>query len=118
PHHEQKIMVLTVWGFLFALIISVVIWLVHGKAGRYAAMTHEPTKDELDAVMQLQDTLARMLTILGAVIGAAVLAIAALRRALVAWNSYVDAHQKLHLVPAGEIPYVYVLLYGGFFSLL
>jgi len=118
PHHAQKIIVLTVWGFLLALITSVVIWLVHDQAGRYTTMTHEPTKDELDAVMHLQDTLGQMLTILGAVIGAAVLATAALRRALAAWNTYVDAHPKLHLVSAGEVPYVYVLLYGGFFSLL
>jgi hypothetical protein len=118
PHHAAKITALTAWAFLLAIVASVVIWRLHSQAARYTAMTHTPTKDDLHGLMRLQETLARMLAIQGAVIGAAVLATAALRRALVAWNEYVDAHPRLHLAHAGEIPYVYVLIYGGVFSLL
>lgn len=122
PHHALKLPILTVAGLLASLPAFVTIWRVRrlvdeaiarDKPGRGSALrTHDrpARRSALAGFLRLREMLHGSLLILGAIIGAATLATAALRNALLA-NAHAT-HAKV------AFPIEYVLAYGLFFSAL
>jgi hypothetical protein len=117
PHHTTKITFLTAIGYGVTLLAAIAIWRIHTAVGE-EPREGDPTAEQLAKLLRLRQLLNRLLGVQGAVIGAALLSTGALRNAIVDWNKYVaDAHDpKLQTVP--DFPYVYVLVYGAFFSAL
>lgn len=81
PHRYPKILALTALALLVALIASMTIWLIRGRA---EALASSPTitKSELRTYLRLRADLEWLLGFLGAVIGLAVLAGAELQHVL------------------------------------
>jgi len=85
PRLYPKILVLTAFALLVALIAAMAIWLIRGRA---EALAPGPgiTRSELQTYMRLRADLERLLGFLGAVIGLAVLAYAGLRNAVLSYG--------------------------------
>jgi hypothetical protein len=81
PHRYPKILTLTALALLVALIASMTIWLIRGRAEALAS-SPTVTKSELRTYLGLRADLEWLLGFLGAVIGLAVLAGAELRHVL------------------------------------
>jgi hypothetical protein len=120
PNHGVKVFLLSAWGYGVALLAAVAIWRVHGEVSEALVETSEPTASNVSALLRRRRLLNRMLAIEGAILGAAIISTGALRQALLAWRDYLNHHplySTLHpdaAVP--DFPYVYVLIYGAFFS--
>jgi hypothetical protein len=86
PHRYPKILALTALGGLVALIASMTIWLIRGRA---EALGRSPTitRSELQTYLRLRADLEWLLGFLGAVIGLAVLSSAELRHVFLAYDN-------------------------------
>jgi hypothetical protein len=122
PHHGFKVFLLSAWGYGVALLAAVAIWRIHGEVSDAIAQRRQPTASDVSSLLRRRRLLNRMLAIQGGILGAAIISTGALRQALLAWNDYLNDHpvyRKLHPDAAvAEFPYVYVLIYGAFFSAL
>ena len=105
PRQFPKILILTAFALLVALIASMAIWLIRGRA---EALGHSSsiTRGELQTYLRLRTDLEWLLGFLGAVIGLAVLASAEIQNVFHAYD------KKAHLGAEG------VILYGLVLSLL
>lgn len=101
PGHIWKIVVFTILGYLVALVGFASIWSVQAGA---AALDSLPKEKRLVTLVELRRSLAATLALLGALLGASILATGALHNALRA-SGEETAHEL-------------VLLYGGFLSLV
>jgi hypothetical protein len=85
PHRHLKILMLTAMAFLVALVAAMSIWLIRGRAE--ALRNHPAFADsELVTYLRLRADLEWLLTFLGAVIGLAVFASAALRNVVLSYD--------------------------------
>jgi hypothetical protein len=105
PHRYPKILTLTAFALLVALIAAMAIWLIRGRA---EALGRSPmiTRSELQTYLRLRTDLEWLLGFLGAVISLAVLAGAALQHVFLAYNKKADSGAEG------------VILYGLVLSLL
>jgi len=101
PRSHLKIRSLTGLALIVALAASVSIWLIRG---RLVELLAGAGKKEIELYMVFRDDLERLLLILGAVVGLAVLASAALRRVVLEYAA--SGH------PKASFPPEYPLLYG------
>ncbi len=105
PHHHLKIDILTAVALVVALVAATSIWLIRGRA---EALGRKKTfaKNDLNSYLGLRSDLDGLLAFLGAVIGLAVLASAALRHLSLLYDETID------------FPAESVVLYGLVLSLL
>jgi hypothetical protein len=89
PHLHTKILTLAALGLLVAVIASMAIWLIRGRA---EALGSSPTitRSELQTYLRLRADLEWLLGFLGAVIGLAVLAYAELRHVYLSFDKKAD----------------------------
>jgi hypothetical protein len=111
PRRYPKILTLTVFALLVALIAAMAIWLIRGRA---EALGRSPTitKSELQAYLRLRTDVEWLLGFLGAVISLAVLAGAALQRVVLAYHNFLTHSKKTDFGTEG------IILYGLVLSLL
>jgi hypothetical protein len=114
PSHGVKLTIIAVIGSAIAIAGGLGMALVHTGLAQIARddLTSEGTRDTaIPDVFLLGEHLQRLLVIEGAIIGAAVLATAALRNAVLAYGEKPGAE-------ATSFPPEYVLVYGAAFSVL
>jgi hypothetical protein len=107
PHSHAKTEALTGAALVFALTVSVSIWLIRGRLTELRAGV---SKKEIELFIEFRTDLERLLAILGAIVGLAVLSSAALRQVVLEWAPI--AHK------AADFPADYPLLYGLILSAL
>jgi tetrahydromethanopterin S-methyltransferase subunit G len=110
PGVALRIGVLTALAGLVALVAAISIWLIRGRLEALEA-GRKLTGAELRTYLRLRSDLERLLGFLGAVIGLAVLTVAALRQVVVhVYNHRVDPNQKF--------PPEVLILYGIVLTLI
>jgi hypothetical protein len=113
PWHQEKVLALSLIAVAIALLGVAELALV-----RFALQSEEPSRgtlEELNAYLALRAVLQRILAVLGAIIGAAVLAAGGLRNAVVAYDAVLKNNgMNVH----GPFPREYVLIYGAFFTVV
>ncbi len=115
PGTAYRIGVLTGLAGVVALVAAISIWLIRGRVEVLAA-GRKLTGVELRAYLGLRSDLERLLGFLGAVIGLAVLTVAALRQVVV--QEY-DHHKfRPEKVPPVHFPPEILILYGVVLTLL
>lgn len=107
PRSHPKVWTLTGIALLLALAASISIWLIRG---RLAELRAGAGKNELSLYIEFRGDLERLLGILGAVVGLAVLATAALRQVVLEYAA--SGH------PNADFPADYPILYGLILSLV
>jgi len=101
PRAHLKVRSLSGLALIVALAASVSIWLIRGRLGE---LRMGSGKTEVELYILFRDDLERLLWILGAVVGLAVLASAALRQVVLEYRA--SGH------PNADFPPEYPLLYG------
>jgi len=104
PGHLAKVLLLTAWGYCVALGATVAIWRVATAAKHQFPPSTVFGATEIARYLRLRELLDRLLAIEGAILGAAILATAALRLAINADPSRT------------QLPFQEVLVYGVFLS--
>lgn len=104
PHQNLKVQTLTAFALVSALFAAMSIWLIRGRLERIAAGGAPGA--EFKEYLGLRAELEKLLAYLGAVVGLAVLASAALRQVTLVYN------------PETDFPPEGVLMYGFVLSLL
>jgi hypothetical protein len=107
PHHRWKFGVISVLGSIVALAGAAGIVLVHSALGSVPTRGRSEA-DQIGDFLRIRADLHRLLTIEGAILGAAILSTGALRNAILAYG-----HEPN---PTYSFPPEYVLLYGAYFS--
>ena len=107
PHSHAKTQTLTGVALVFALSVSVSIWLIRGRLTELRAGAG---KKEIELFIEFRTDLERLLAILGTIVGLAVLASAALRQVVLGWAAFTDTD--------ANFPADYPLLYGLILSAL
>ena len=107
PHSHAKTQTLTGVALVFALSVSVSIWLIRG---RLTELRMGAAKKEIELFIEFRTDLERLLAILGAIVGLAVLASAALRQVVLGWAAFTKTD--------ANFPADYPLLYGLILSAL
>ncbi len=111
PHSYPKVWSLTVVALLLGLLASISIWLIRG---RLAELRTGSGKKEVELYIEFRGDLERLLGILGAVVGLAVLAAAALRRVVLEYAAM--NHPNVNF--PGEYPLLYGLLLSVVLALI
>jgi hypothetical protein len=114
PSHGAKLMVIAGVGSVIAIAGGLGMALVHAGLVRVARddLSSEAARDRaIPNLFLLREQLERLLAIEGAILGAAILQVAALRNAVLAYG------QKSEAEPT-SFPPEYVLVYGAAFSIL
>jgi hypothetical protein len=107
PHHRWKVGLISVLGSIVALAGAVGVVLVHSALGSVPTRGRSGA-DQIGDFLRIRADLHRLLTIEGAILGAAILSTGALRNAILAYGH--DANRTYSFPPE------YVLLYGAYFS--
>jgi len=107
PHQHVKIWSITGVALILALGASVSIWLIRGRLDE---LRTDATDREIELFIEFRSELERLLGILGAIVGLAVLATAALRQVVLEYVSL--GHEKASFPPD------YPILYGLILSLV
>lgn len=122
PYHEVKLTLVVAIGSLVALVGGLGATLVQAGLRRLAGTDLSSDADQRVAIgdfLLLRDQLQRILAIEGAIIGAAVLASAALRNAIVAYADKVEkARDAFPGVEPPSFPAEHVVIYGAMFTIL
>ena len=114
PSHGAKLMVLAGIGSTIAIAGGLGMALVHAGLTQVVRddLGSEAARDRaIPRLLLLREQLERLLVIEGAILGAAILQVAALRNAVLAYG------QKAHAEPT-SFPQEYLLIYGATFSIL
>jgi hypothetical protein len=107
PHQHVKVWSLTGVALVLALGACVSIWLIRGRLGELRSGASDR---EIELFIEFRSELERLLGILGAVIGLAVLSTAALRQVVLEYAT--------HRHPKASFPPDYPVLYGLILSLV
>jgi hypothetical protein len=108
PHQHVKVWSLTGLALVLALGVAVTIWLIRG---RLMELRSGESSREIELFLEFRSELERLLGILGAIVGLAVLATAALRQVVL---EYAAQHPKA----GASFPSDYPILYGLILSLV
>jgi hypothetical protein len=114
PHHELKLQIIAGVGMAIAVGAAIAMLLIQMEVRRLgrADLTSESARTSAaEAICHLRSELQRLLGIEGVIIGAAVLATAGLRSAILAYATTIKTHPPTF--PSSE-----VVIYGAAFSLL
>jgi len=103
-HHCPKLVLISSIGLLVALLAVVGIWLVDAGL-RTIVQASDPDGEGIESFLRLREHLQRFLLIAGTMIGAGTLSTGALRKAILETTAI-------------DFPLTYVLIFGGYFSLL
>lgn len=106
PHQHLKVWGLTGVALVLALGVAVTVWLIRGRLDELDSGAGDK---EIELFIEFRSELERLLGILGAIVGLAVLATAALRQVVL---EYAGGH------PRASFPPDYPLLYGLILSLV
>jgi hypothetical protein len=106
PHEQLKIALVTSIALATGLVASMSIWLVRGRLR--GLCEQPPGREQLQECLRLRTDLERLLAFLGATIGLAVFASAALRQVALEYSS---RHPSEHVAfsPAAVVVYGFVL---------
>jgi hypothetical protein len=122
PSHVLKLTIIVLIGSMVALVGGMTMALVNAALRALAQTdldTERAKRNSAQTLLMLRDCLQRMLGVEGAIIGAAVLATAGLRNAVLAYGATVGAHPLLYPhTPVPHFPPEEVLIYGAAFSAL
>jgi hypothetical protein len=113
PGHMIKVSVIEFLGYAVGLVGIVAMGLINSALRELQArQLHDPVAvtEAAERLVQLRADLQQLLLIEGIIVGAAVLATAGLRNAILAWAKTAHVHQSF---PSSE-----VLVYGAAFSIL
>jgi hypothetical protein len=107
PRSRVKVRALTGVALLLSLTAAVSIWLIRGRLGE---LRDGAEKKQIELYIEFRSDLERLLGILGAIVGLAVLATAALRQVVLEYAA--------HGHPNADFPADYPILYGLILSLV
>jgi uncharacterized protein with PQ loop repeat len=107
PRSRMKVRALTGVALLLSLTAAVAIWLIRG---RLVELREGAGKKQVERYIEFRSDLERLLAILGAIVGLAVLATAALREVVLEYAA--------HGHPNADFPADYPILYGLILSLV